>query len=313
MKKINHEWSQESLFSKAQIYAEVMLEHQDTNWQFGLWSAFVLEMLIRATVANISPVLIADNKDWNNLLYALDKPIKKSKFVAKSASISDLIQRLEDLINDFTREHANFCVHHVERRNSELHSGNMPFENLGSSSWVPNFFTVCDVLTKEIDESLESLFGTDIANQANEEIEAFKDDTAKAVKGTIAAHKAVWKEKTTAEKEQATTQANTVMLRHYGHRIQCPACESTGLLLGKAIGEVKREINDPKIIEKQVMRPESFQCIACGLKINGYSKLLTSGLGDTYLSTSTFDAIEYFDVDIDEHIRGLMEDDNNEY
>ena len=71
MKKINHEWSQESLFSKAQIYAEVMLEHQDTNWQFGLWSAFVLEMLIRATVANISPVLIADNKDWNNLLYAL--------------------------------------------------------------------------------------------------------------------------------------------------------------------------------------------------------------------------------------------------
>ncbi len=313
MKKINHEWSQESLFSKAQIYAEVMLEHQDTNWQFGLWSAFVLEMLIRATVANISPVLIADNKDWNNLLYALDEPIKKSKFVAKSASISDLIQRLEDLINDFTREHANFCVHHVERRNSELHSGNMPFENLGSSSWVPNFFTVCDVLTKEIDESLESLFGTDIANQANEEIEAFKDDTAKAVKGTIAAHKAVWKEKTTAEKEQATSQANTVMLRHYGHRIQCPACESTGLLLGKAIGEVKREINDLKIIEKQVMRPESFQCIACGLKINDYSKLLTSGLGDTYISTSTFDAIEYFDVDIDEHIRGMMEDDNNEY
>ena len=45
----------------------------------------------------------------------------------------------------------------------------------------------------------------------------------------------------------------------------------------------------------------------------GYSKLLTSGLGDTYLSTSTFIAIEYFDVDIDEHIRGLMENVNNEY
>jgi len=313
MEKTSHEWSKDSLFAKAQLYAEVMFEHQDNNWQFGLWSAFVIEMLVRATVANVSPVLIADSKDWNNLLHALDKPTKKQRFVAKSAPISELIQRVEDLANGFTREHSNFCASHVARRNSEVHSGNMPFENIGTASWLPSFFTVCQILASEIGESLESLFGRDIAEQAKEEIEAQKDDTANVVKGTISAHKTVWGDKTPEEQEQAQKQAATVSLRHYGHRVNCPACGSTALLQGKAAGEVKKEISDDGIIERQVMRPETFQCVACGLKINGYSKLRAVGLGDTYISTSHYDAIEYFEVDLDEHIRDMMADDNNEY
>lgn len=139
MDMTNHEWSKESLFAKAQLYAEAMSDHRDSDWQFGLWSAFVLEMLIRAAVSNVSPVLLADSRDWNNLLFALEKPSKKVKFVAKSASISDLIQRIEDLSDGFAREHSNFCASHVTRRNSEVHSGSMPFENLGSSSWLPMF------------------------------------------------------------------------------------------------------------------------------------------------------------------------------
>jgi len=313
MEKTSHEWSRESLFAKAQLYAEAMFDHQDTNWQFGLWSAFVLEMLIRAAVANVSPVLLADNKDWNNLLHALDKPSKKAKFIAKSASITDLIQRVEDLSDGFTREHSSFCASHIARRNSEVHSGSMPFENIGTSSWLPMFYTVCEILTKTIGESLESLFGDETADQAREEIGALKDGTSNAVKDTIVEHKKVWDGKTADEKEQARKQAATVALRHYGHRVPCPACGSTGLLLGKAAGEARREVVDDGITERQVMRPESFQCVACQLKISGYSKLLASGLGDTYIATSHYDAIEYFQVDIDEHIRSMMEDDNNEY
>lgn len=313
MEQTSHEWSKESLFAKAQLYAEVMFEHQDNNWQFGLWSAFVVEMLVRAAVANVSPVLLADSKDWNNLLHALDRPTKKQKFVAKSASITELIQKVEELADGFTREHSNFCVSQVARRNSEVHSGNMPFENLGTSSWLPSFFTVSQILANEIGESLESLFGNEVAERAKEEISALKDDTANAVKGTITAHKTVWGDKTSEEQEQAREQAATVSLRHYGHRVNCPACGSKALLQGKAAGEAKKEVSDDGIIERQVMRPETFQCVACGLKINGYSKLRAADLGDTYISTSHYDAIEYFDVDLDEHIRNMLADDNNEY
>ncbi len=313
MEKTSHEWSKDSLFAKSQLYAEAMSDSQNSSWQFGLWSAFVLEMLIRSAVAATSPALLADNRDWNNLLFALDKPSKKAKFVAKSASITELIQRIEDLSDSLTREHSNFSASHVARRNSEIHSGAMPFENLGTSSWLPMFYTVCEILVKEIGESLESLFGDDTAERAREEIAALKDDNANTVKGTISAHRTVWSEKTEEEQEQSRNQAETVALRHYGHRVSCPACESVALLQGKAAGEVQREVDEDGIIERQVMLPESFNCFACGLKITGYSKLIVSGIGDTYISTSHYDALDYFDVDLEEHIRGMMEDDNNEY
>ncbi len=60
------------------------------------------------------------------------------------------------------------------------------------------------------------------------------------------------------------------------------------------------------------MRPASFECVACGLKISGYSKLVACSLGDAFTSTVHYDATEYFDTDIEEEFRGMMEEDNNE-
>lgn len=312
MTKTIHEWSKEAFFSKAQLYAEAMSDHDDSNWQFGLWSAFVIEMLVRAGVSATSPALVAENKDWNNLLYALGTEPKKQKFVAKSAPVTELVIRVQDLCSDFTREHANFCTSHIARRNSEVHSGSLPFENLGSSAWLPMFYSVCSVLLAEIGESLESLFGDEIAEQAKEDIDALEDDTAKSVKSTISAHETVWLSKSDSEKAKLMKQAEAVSLRHYGHRIDCPSCSCTALIQGKAAGAPKRDVDDDGISERQLMKPESFQCLACGLKITGYSKLLAAGLGDTYISTTHYDALEYFEVDIEEHVRGMMEDDNNE-
>lgn len=311
--KTNHEWSKEALFAKAQLYAESMAENDDTDWKFGLWSAFALEMLVRCSVAAVSPCLIADNQDWANVLYGLGVQPKKAKFVPKSVAITELLPRAEELVTDFTREHANFCASHFARRNSEVHTGNFPFENVGSSTWLPMFYAVCEILLRSIGESLESLFGRDTASQAREDIEALRDETAKSVKGTISAHKTVWEQKTDEERATATAQAKTASLRHYGHRVTCPSCGSTALLQGKAAGEAKRTVDDSGIYERQVMKPEAFSCVACGLKISGFSKLLAAGLGNTYISTSHYDAVEFFEIDIEEHMRGMMQDDNNEY
>jgi len=312
IEKTNHEWSKEQLFRKAQIYAETMAENADSDWQFGLWSAFTLEFLVRSAVAGISPVLIADNQDWNNVLYGLGVQPKRPKFVPKSAVVTDLVGRAEELVPEFTREQANFCASHFARRNSEVHTGNLSFENVGTSTWLPMFYSVCSVLVLAIGETLESLFGKNVAAQAAEDIAALRDETAKAVKGTISAHKTVWEQKTEDERATAKSQAETASLRHYGHRIACPACGCTAMLQGKAAGVAKRTVDEDGIDERQVMKPETFYCLACGLKIAGYSKLLAAGLGDTFVSTSHYDAVEYFEIDIEERMRNMMEDDNNE-
>lgn len=311
--KTNHEWSKDALFAKAQIFAESMADNNDSDWKFGLWSAFTLEMLVRSSVAAVSPSLIAENQDWANILYGLGGQPKRAKFVPKSAAVTELVSRAEELIPDFTREHANFCASHFARRNSEVHTGSFPFENVGSSTWLPTFYAVCEILLNSFGESLESLFGSDTAAQAREDIDALRDETAKSVKGTVNAHKTVWEQKSDEERTIATAQAQATSLRHYGHRVVCPSCGSTALLQGKAAGEAKRTVDDDGIYERQVMKPEAFSCIACGLKIMGFSKLLGAGLGNTYISTSHYDAVEFFDIDIEERARNMAEDDNNEY
>jgi hypothetical protein len=310
--KTLHEWSRDALFAKAQLYAEAMSDNADSDWQFGLWSSFTLEMLIRSAVATRSPVLLADTQDWNNILYGLGIQPKKAKFVPKSAGTSELVLRAEELVDGFSREQANFCISHLARRNTELHTGNMSFSNVGTSTWLPTFYSVCEVLLTDLGETLDSLFGPDVAAQAAEDVAALRDDTAKAVKGTINAHKTVWESKTDDERGAAATQATTVSLKQYGHRVQCPACGSTALLQGKAAGAPKRTVDDDGIHERQVMKPEAFSCVACGLKVYGYSKLLAAGLGDTFVSTTHYEALEYFEIDIDAHIRNMMEEDNNE-
>lgn len=313
MTRTTHEWSKEALFAKAQLYADTMIESQESDWQLGLWSAFTLEILLRAAIAHTSPVLLADSKDWNNILYSLNIQPKKSKFVPKSASITELINKIEDICPEFSREHSNFCANHFTMRNTEVHTGDLPFESISTSSWLPMFYSVCAVLAEEINESLETLFGHEAAKQARDDIAALEDGTAKSVKGTIQTHIKTWDLKTENEKDAARMLAETTALRHYGHRANCPACMCTALLQGKAAGEAKRSVDEDKIVERQVIKPETFSCIACGLRISGYSKLLAAGLGDTYISTSRYDAMEYFEIDLDEHVRSMMEDDNNEY
>ena len=82
---------------------------------------------------------------------------KKAKFVPKSAPASDLVLRAEELVPDFSREHTNFCVSHFARRNTELHSGNMSFGNIGTSSWLPTFYSACSVLVAALGETLKLL------------------------------------------------------------------------------------------------------------------------------------------------------------
>lgn len=307
-----NEWSKDALFAKAQRYAEEMFSNEHGEWKFGFWSALTLEMLVRSALSNISPTLVADGKDWNNLLYAVGREPNVQKFTPKSADISDLLKRAENVFPEFTREMLNFGVSHMNRRNVELHSGSLPFDGLGTSVWLPMFYTVVQSLLNQIGESIESLFGASEADEINAHIQALKDEAAKSVKGTINAHKTIWNEKDDTDKEKLRKQAETLSTRHHGHRVSCPSCGSVALILGSVSGAPMTMVDEDGIIEKQTMRPASFECVACGLKISGYSKLVACGLGDAFTSTVHYDATEYFDIDIEEEFRGMMEEDNNE-
>jgi hypothetical protein len=307
--KLPHIWSKEALLAKAQRYAEEMLDHDRDDWRFAFWSSLALELLARAALANISPALLAEHKDWNNLYFALGHSPKTKKFVPNSIGISEVFSRLAKILPDFDSRLEGFGILHLQHRNEEVHSGSTPFENISNSDWLPLFYESADVLMRAVGEKLELLLGRAEANTAMKLIAAAKDESAKAVEKNIQAHKTVWEAKPPAERKQLSDQAALWATRQSGHRVKCPACDSDALVFGMPLAPPNRKLKGGLIIVTQSFLPSKFECIACGLKIAGLPQLHACGLADAYKATNTYDPATFYAPDDD---YPEYEEDNNE-
>jgi hypothetical protein len=301
-------WDAEALLTKAQRYFEIMLELERDDWRFALWSSLALELLARAALADYSPALLADPKDWNNVYSALGFTPTAKKFIPKSIGAAEVIDRLTAIV-PLDSELAGFCLRHTTQRNAELHSGDVAFEGVKHSSWLPLYYKACKVLIEDMDSDLSLLVGVEETRIAEKMIATLADNAANAVKGTINAHKVVWEKKEKAERDRLTAQATLWATRHAGHRVKCPACSSDALVSGDPISVPQKAIKDDVITESQEHLPSKFECIACGMKIAGLSQLNAAALGDVYKQTMSYDAAEYYAKQDDMHD---YEPDNNE-
>ena len=57
----------------------------------------------------------------------------------------------------------------------------------------------------------------------------------------------------------------------------------------------KRVVGD-EVVQTQSQLPSSFECIACGLRITGFSKLSACGLGNAFTETSRYPVAEFFNL-----------------
>ena len=271
-----------------------MHSHPHEDWRFGLWSTLSLELLARAALSTFSPVLVADPRDWNNLLYALEIEPKAQKFIPKSVEISTVFHRLQELLSEFTPELADFCQTHLSRRNDELHTGTTPFVSTSVSRWLPNYYRASSILLAAVGENLEVFLGGEAATVASTMIEAASDESAKAIAKSIGAYKLVWEGKSEQEQDRLAGLSSTWATRQDGHRVLCPACGCGALVSGSAIAAPIKSINEDEITETQQYLPSKFECVACGLKISGFSQLSAAGVGNAYNATFTYDAADYY-------------------
>ena len=284
-------WDEEALFTKAQRYAERMIQEHESEWEHALWSSLCLELLARAALANVSPALLADPDNWNNLYHSLGVPTE-AKFAPKSIQISEVVRRLGSIFPTFNQELQSFCLIHTGRRNAELHSGDATFNGVARSSWLPRFFQACEALLATMELDLDHFFGSEEAEVARKLIMAATDESAKAVRGDVEAHKRVWLAKNEKERGLLQEAARAFATRSAGHRVSCPACGSPALVNGEPIAAPTTRLDGDLIVETQDHLPTHFQCVACGLKVHGLSRLNVIDLGDRFTNTYSYDAAE---------------------
>lgn len=296
-----HPWSEEACFQKAAFFIEQMEATTPSDWRFGFWSSLALELLVRAALSRISPVLLADNKHWQNLHYALSGGSPSISFTPTSIGTKEVLSRLTELLPTFNKEIAGFCAKHADRRNAELHSGEMAFSSYGTSQWLAPFYQACKVLLESIDKSLEDIFSDPLT--AENMIDSLQDKAAKAVQQDIAAHARVWSSHTEEERQDAMAKAIQWARPQVGHRVLCPACNSQALINGSPSGSVSTTLTKDSVEERQGVIPASFQCIACGMKIVGHSKLAACGLGDAFTMTKISSAADFFGLYTEEEFQ----------
>src|SRR4051812_24918016 len=91
-----HGWSAEALFNKALLYVGEMEDYAPDDWQHRLWASLSLELVARAALANISPTLLAEPRNWRNVYHALGHPPTAKRFAPISIKITEVLTILRE-------------------------------------------------------------------------------------------------------------------------------------------------------------------------------------------------------------------------
>ena len=316
-------WERDPLWAKSKLFFEYAFDCPREDPRFGLWCARGLELLSRAAIASVSPTLLAEpDGEHKHLLHALNRG--SERVPRRSIASSKVLSLCQTLFPNFTPDDQQAANALVNRRNDELHTGAAAFAEYTTQQWIAGFYRSCRSLCEALGESLESLFGADEANVAEQVLSKTENEVKQRVASSIAAYKKVFEGLTEPKREAATkaaADAADMLAYQRHHQVTCPACGSKATVQGTPFGRENITNDEDGIVIKQAVVPHSFSCIACNLKLDGYPELNTANLGDQYTRKTTYTPDEYYglidpeNIDViqelvDEHIRNMQEYDN---
>lgn len=242
------------------------------------------------------------------LLHALNLGTSKSK--KKSLLTINVLSLCQTLIKDFTENDFKLASAIINQRNEELHTGSAAFEEYPVQQWIPGLYRLCKILTEFQNESLESLLGEEIKNEAELIIAEEQGEVLSKTKSAIAAHARVFldKDETTKQKlvEEAKKESEKLAFRGH-HRVVCPSCGSQATVSGETFGGERLEHKDGKIITRVSILPTKFSCKACELKLDSYNALKVADIANHYTRRTNFAPEEYYNMISRDELEAIRE------
>lgn len=297
----------EALLGKSRIFLERGLEARHGN-DFGLfhtWAALSLELLGKAALAKVHPVLVADPNKFTNLLVACGR---SSTDDVKSIGAKTVYERLGLLSNRFDKRAMTFCQLMANRRNEELHSGLSSTTGLKPEAWVPEFWRVAQIILEIRNESLEDWVGFEEATSALKLIQNSSKVLEEAVLARIrrckAAYEESYPEDSLARRQVLAESARTYWPAAMHTQVQafdgydkqkCPACGAAGWIFGSEAGKHRGEQEWDEEAgwlqwEHTAFNTEEFGCGFCGLRLAGRQELDIAALPEEFTKSELAEA-----------------------
>ena len=289
-------WDKDSLWRKSVLFLDRAFKEVREGDVFPLWASMGLELLCRAAVANVSPLLLAEpEKDQRHVLHVLGYGTANPK----SVNMTQVLGLCKVLIAKFTDEEVRIAQSLSGRRNEELHTGSAAFATFPVQDWLPGFFRTCSILADSLGYTLGDLLGPEEANAANATLGEAEKSLVNAVKGEIHAHSTAFLARPEAERAELVEKARVSgdeLAHQRHHRVECPACKSVATVQGDDVGKQQVEHGDGSITVRQTVLPTRFVCSACGLRLVGYQALRAAGVADHFTRRSEFSPSEYYEL-----------------
>lgn len=292
------DWTYEKLWLKAKMYFQKALAEDRESEAFPLWASISLEFICRATLAKIHPVLLADPREGENILYVFGFQ-KKPSYTPISIPTKTVLERLEVVVPNFTSDEKDFCKEITTKRNSELHSGILGFSDYPTKKWLSKYFKTLKILLDYQEKTLIDLMGKGEAEAAEEMIKERDSTLEKNVRDRVSKQSKVFialPEETRSERISLSERLKWTIKGNYKKEETCPSCGNQGVITGKLISISDGKAGEAEIIQNLNVLPTEFKCFCCDLELTNHLELDVLEMGGQYKVEEVFDPKEYFDI-----------------
>lgn len=296
-------YDHEALWLKAKLFAAraVGADNERTFDEHALWASLALELLAKASLARVSPLLIAlPDEKGGNLLIASGLMEGTARF--KTIPAHTLFDRCARAYKPFAADEAKRIA---EERNDYLHGGSATFTVIPAKAWWPTYWAQVAVLVNALERDIEDLVGPEYVafvdeylqqNKRNLEhrlemlLERAKQRLAQFEGGTLPARVAgSW----------APGRPVDIGLKHSEEAV-CPACSQSGLLEGDHVEDVEARYeqvseDDFDVSVDLTVSADYFSCSNCGLVLDSYELLDAAELDGSFTTEGDISDLDEYE------------------
>ena len=289
-------YDHKALWIKAKLFINRAMDEDFRSFdEQALWAALALELLAKAALARVSPLLVAEpTEDGANLLIASGLISGNARFTSVRAKT--LFARCHKAFKPFDQAEATKIIN---GRNEYLHSSGTGFMAIPPKAWWPRYWAQAATLITALDEAIVDFVGGDRERIVTDHLEQNAKNIEQRTEALIERAKQrlqQQREGTLPARVAAEWRAGvdrTAGLT-YNEATDCPTCDSDGLLEGDDVDNADMDYQDYNyglndletdslgISVTVTVNADYFSCSTCGLVLESYELLNQAGLPTTF-------------------------------
>lgn len=283
---MNEPYDEQALWQKARLFLNHAMDQGEprTFDERALWASLALELLAKAALARVSPLLIATpNEDGTNLLIA--SGLVQGQATFHSVSAATLFSRCAKAFPPFSDKEAKNIA---GARNDYLHGGAPTFSPVPEQAWWPKYWAQVAILVTAQDKTIEELVGADRVSIVDDHLTRNKkniEHRAQTLIARAAQRLAMHRAGGESAKAAAEWSRPVNLGGHfpYSANEECPACGYGGTLEGVTVedNETRSEVNDEDDVDVWLdltVLSDYFSCPTCRLELDSAELLEAAGL-----------------------------------